>query len=129
TPVEQRYQPSAEDRRKIATIATISANSIFGLTHTLRLPGVSSPEPRVRGGRSPFPDRAGRSFSKRSPVRPSPSPPSASRPRRPRSRSNLHELRRLLLAKRVGSRAYSLPAACCRRAAGSAGRIIRGEIL
>src|SRR5713226_7284415 len=49
------YWP-AEDQRKIGIIATMLANSIFGLTRTFRLPGVSSPN-RVRGGRPRPPGR------------------------------------------------------------------------
>src|SRR5258708_3619081 len=49
------YWP-AEDQRKIGIIATMLANSIFGLTRTFRLPGVSSPN-RVRCGRPRPPGR------------------------------------------------------------------------
>src|SRR5258708_12983462 len=38
------YWP-AEDQRKIGIIATMLANSIFGLTRTFRLPGVSCGRP------------------------------------------------------------------------------------
>ena len=55
----------AEDHGKIGAIATIRANSISGLTRTLRLlPGVSSPN-RVRGGRPRLPRAAGRTFNRR----------------------------------------------------------------
>ena len=55
-PVDQRDRRSAEDRRKIGTIATISANFVFGLRPRLRYPA-SPPRTRVRGGRPRSPAR------------------------------------------------------------------------